>query len=478
MNSLLVAALAAFPFLGREPARAADAPKQAEWTILFYGAADNSCEDTIVDDVADMAEGFVDGQGVKLLVMLDRSPSHSAKPVFGEDFSGTRLYDVRHGGATRLKGGEEWPAIQGHDSDEVDVGDARTLASFVRFGKAHFPARRYALVFYSHGNGKAMCGDDASSGNELFPAEISGELEERDSVDLLVFDVCSMAGIENAYEWRRREGSFGADALVASASVSGPLPYTPILRRLKAGGGASTAADTTEGGVERDLDPARTDALTLARMILEEKRDDVVDRGPEFAARRSFESWIVLDLARAADAKTAIDRWAAGLATDEAEERLTHLRGRRGGELAMHYMPRGEDTWATMPFFDLYEIARRDRDAAADPAEEARAKAVVDATDALVSASFGLADYAGFEEGRHGLWLLFPDGDGEERIGGKTRPQWQAFSWYSGDDVSSVEGAYGRYAWCRDGRASRAGEVGNWHQRLEAWFGAQKLAAR
>jgi len=440
-------------------------PEPAAWTILFYGAADNSCEQTIVADVAAMAEGFVEDQGVELVVLLDRSPRYESAPLFGEDFAGTRLFRIRSGRAERLSGGDELPALASGDG-EVDVGDARTLASFVRFGKARFPARRTALVIYSHGDGRAMCADESSDGDELFPAEITAALEERDSVDLLAFDVCSMAGLENAYEWRRRPGSFGADAMVASAPVSGPWPYAAILRRLCAGGAANGEPDATEGGTERDLEPSRADGIALARLILEEKRDQVC-RTPARAAKLSFESWCALDLARAADAKAAVDRWAAGLEGEEAKARLAVLRGYAGGELALNYVPREPRAWTRMPFFDAYELARRDRDAVGEETAKQRAQEVCDAVDALVSASFGLADYPGFEEGRHGAWILFPDGDAEERgLLGKPRRHWQAFTWYSPDDVSSVRGAYGRSAWCRDGRAS--GAVGNWHQRLES----------
>ncbi len=453
------------------------------WTIVFYGSANNSCEQTILHDIAEMKAGFVDGQGVELVLFIDRMKGFSSDSrALGDDFDDSRLYRITHDRAERLDGAPELPEITKTSTFDANTGDARTLRQVMRFAKAHYPAERYALVFYSHGDGRAMCADDDSDGDELFPAEITDVLEERDSVDLMGFDVCSMGGVENLYQWRPGNGSFHADAVVASASVSGPWPYDTILARLRApsveGAQATVRGEPSNGSSSPPaaIDPAQLTAFAFAELIVEEKHRELLAMSPRGQAESSFESWAAYDLAHVADLKRAIDALAAELGRGDFKERVEALRGSGDGPLAMNYMMPGEPGWNRMPYFDVYDLARRiARDPELPEAVRSLAGSVASATDAVVGRSFGLAHYPGFESGRHGLFLVFPDGDVRDRFFGLAGRAWNRFAWYAPGDAVGERGraarhAYGKYRFCADGAAPANGAIENWFELLDRWF--------
>jgi len=362
-----------------------------EWTVLFYGANDNSSEETVLHDVVEMKRGLPAAAGLELIALLDRSERFSSdREALGDDFSDTRLYRIRPGAAERIEGGTFLAEITSTSRHEANMGDARTLARFVRFGKAAFPARRYALVIYSHGDGRRFAPDESHGGDGLDAVEVAEALDAEASVDLLGLDVCSMGGLENAWRWRPGNGGFSARVLVASASATGPWPYDTVLPRLS--------------------DPASVTPADLGAAIVDEIRATLPGHREARHGYVALQSWAAYDLARAAAARDALD----GLldVAGEADRReLRVLRGPVSAPGLVHYGPPGEErTWHRFSYIDLYDLAAR---AAADPrlsgpVREAAARLAA-ATDAVVIRSFGGGLYPRFEEGRHGLWVAFPE---------------------------------------------------------------------
>ncbi|MDR1664050.1 MAG: hypothetical protein LBR83_03900 [Clostridiales bacterium] len=87
---------------------------------------------------------------------------------------------------------------------EVNMGDASTLAGFIRFGTENFPAEKYALILWDHGGGAiAGYGQDEKfiDGNLLLSdmrrAFESAGLKEN-KLEVLGFDSCLMATVEMA----------------------------------------------------------------------------------------------------------------------------------------------------------------------------------------------------------------------------------------------------------------------------------------
>lgn len=372
------------------PPRAADRAR-GEWTVLFYGANDNSSEETVVHDLRAMQRGLPDVPGLELIALVDRSPRYSSDAAaLGEDFSDTRLYRLRRGGAQRIGGGVQFPEITTESSHEANTGDPLTLERFIRFGKATFPARRYALVIYSHGDGRRF-GFDESHGNDTLEAEqLARGLAEDTSVDLLGLDVCSMGGLANAWRWRPGNGGFSAGVLVASAPTSGPWPYERILPHLSA--------------------PASVEPRALAEAIVEELRQSFPGHREAHAGWFAMQSWAAYDLTRTEPARRALDALVDAASPSERAV-LRALRGPATAPQLVHYGPPGEvNIWPRFPYVDLYDFAAQ---AAADlrlgePVRGA-ARGLAAATDDVVLASFGGGLYPRFAEGRHGLWIDFPE---------------------------------------------------------------------
>jgi len=423
-----------------------------EWTVLIYGAVDNDWEQPFMGDIRNMRKGLEGTKDLEVLLLIDRSPEHSRdKQALGEDFSDTRLYRLTGGEAERLSGEPELDGLSKTSTLELNTGAAETLRDFVRFGKRKYPARHYALWLVSHGDGPQSCPDE-SDDDELYTAELSDVLTEQDSVDLLGFDACLMAGVENAYQWRRRPGEFGADFLLAAAPVSSSWPYEEIFERTK----------KPPGGTAGGLDPGTFAAQVVDELHAQIKAGRSGDRGLE----RDLQSWGSFDLGAVEQAKLHLDALAKQLWKDEAKQELLELRG-SGLEAPTHvYVWPEHGAEQEMPNVDLTHMCERIANSE-HFSKQARALAAVAAksADLVVSSSFGMDHYKGFADGRHGLYLIFPEGDTRTRRG---KTYWNSMGWYNALAVDS--NGYGRYAWCLDGAEPSNGEVENWFELMDAWF--------
>lgn len=459
--------------LGATDARAGEAarsePSDAGWTVLVYGAVDNDWERPFMRDVRRMRRGLEHVPELDVVLLIDRSPSHSDDAAaLGEDFAATRLYRLTGGSAEHLDGTPEFPGLSIDASTELNTGDVSTLRSFIRYGKRRFPARHYALFLVSHGEGMRCCPDETDGGDELFTAEFTDRLSAEESVDLLVFDACLMAGAENAYQWRPGAERFGADHLVAAAPVSSSLPYADIFARLR------TDTSTTDEGealsVRRRVtfDPATLRPRGFATLLVEELEHQIREgRSGDEGLERDLQSWGAFDLSKVEGAKRALDRLASRLFVEHEKADLMALRGKGLEADTFVYVWPERDAALSMPNVDLCHLCERiaASEAFSDETRDLAARAAEAAAEVVVS-SVGFDHYEGFVAGRHGLYLIFPDGDAKTR-GGDT--YWQRTDWYTPRAVDG-ENAYGRYAWCRDGAVPANGEVENWFELMDAWF--------
>ena len=196
MIVLLILALA----LGPAPASRAQSGL-AHWTFLVYLDADNNLEREAIDDFIEMAT-VGSNADVNVIVQFDRIPGYDSR--YG-DWTGTLRFRVTAGMTPE-------PANALADLGEANMGDPETLADFVTWGKAAYPARRTALVLWNHGDGwraastvkegrKAICWDDTNGHDALDLAELRQVMAAvtgngATPIDLIAFDACLMAMIE------------------------------------------------------------------------------------------------------------------------------------------------------------------------------------------------------------------------------------------------------------------------------------------
>lgn len=204
-----------------------------DWTFLVYLDGDNNLEAEGITDFLEMASIGSDSN-VNVLVLFDRTPGYSS--AYGD------WTDTRRG---RVDPNDVPDGAWGTSIGEANMGDPNTLVDFVEWGMQNFPAQRYAVVLWDHGNGwrgqppdesplfKSVCQDD-TDGDTLVIREVRQALEtiENDAsrLDLVGFDACLMGMVEVAYEIREP-----ADVMVGSEKTE-PLdgwPYDTILGDLQ-----------------------------------------------------------------------------------------------------------------------------------------------------------------------------------------------------------------------------------------------------
>src|SRR5262245_38835920 len=246
----------------------AQAKKPAEWTFMVFMNGDNNLEPFAIEDFEEMAKvGSTDD--VNVIVQFDRIDGGSQ--AYG-NWTGTLRFRV-------TKGMEPTYANAVMDLGEANMGDGATLRAFVEWARTEYPAKRYALVIWNHGQGWRMrmataipavndperealsafvsmrraadpledatlsqafpgtvrsVSNDDSSSDVLYNREIEDALRpilSARKLDLIGFDACLMAMIETGYAMREL-----AQVMVASEELE-PGPgwnYELLLGKLTA----------------------------------------------------------------------------------------------------------------------------------------------------------------------------------------------------------------------------------------------------
>jgi hypothetical protein len=194
----------------------------ASWTVLVYMAADNNLTEQAYEDIVQMQKARFPSS-VNVIVQLDPN-QYSADPQ-------TRRYEIRHDNASFVTS----PVIE--YLGDIDSGDYLSLADFVNWGIASYPARRYALVIWSHGSGwsredspptRWIC-PDTHSLNQISIAQ--GEFKAAfqlftQKMNILIIDACYMHTMEVVTEVRQyTDFIIGSENLVPFEG----FPYKEIL---------------------------------------------------------------------------------------------------------------------------------------------------------------------------------------------------------------------------------------------------------
>lgn len=229
-----------------------------EWTILIFMNGKNDLEGFAIQDFAELA-AVGSTNDVSFVVQLGRPvvrlPEHQWLSEVHGGWSGARRFLVRENTTPNL--GDELEIVG--EGDAVDMGNTSTLEDFLRWGKEAYPAKRYAVIIWNHGQGyrlehptrgPAAAGpDDRPTKVATNPASHRAISEDSDKksiiynvdlrsaianvfgsdLDLIGFDACLMATLETAYELRT-----AAKVMVASEELEPGegWDYTRIAKRL------------------------------------------------------------------------------------------------------------------------------------------------------------------------------------------------------------------------------------------------------
>ena len=176
-----------------------------EWTVMVFLNAANDLYSFSDLDIEEMLQ-VADNPNLRFVVQWKQSKDAWA----GSSFDGVRRVLISSDGS----GGSQLEVIQNNLQDggeHLDMGDPAVLNDFIKWSKENFPANRYALILWNHGNGwrRSPVEDWTSrafSYDDQFGSSIQiWELDEAlagETVDILAWDSSLMQMIEVAYEAR------------------------------------------------------------------------------------------------------------------------------------------------------------------------------------------------------------------------------------------------------------------------------------
>jgi hypothetical protein len=143
MARILLALLVSFGSSLIFPANAQTAatPKAA-WTIMVFLNADNNLEVFGLKDFHEMAQ-VGSSDKVNIIVQMDRTPGYATT---ASDWKQTLRFRV-------AKGMEPLPRNAVMDLGEVNMGEGKTLVDFIKWSMSAYPAEKYMLVIWDHGDG-------------------------------------------------------------------------------------------------------------------------------------------------------------------------------------------------------------------------------------------------------------------------------------------------------------------------------------
>jgi hypothetical protein len=184
------------------------------WTVLVYMAADNNLATNGKLDINSM-ESVPQPENLNLIVQAD----------FPE---GAKRYRIKQDNSAEISS----PVLQHMGS--IDSGSYHTLQDFINWGFAAYPSDKKMLVIWSHSNSwyksddsKWICPDDGSQNLiSVYNGDLARAFQGTPHLDVLMFDACSMQGIEVLTEVHQF-----ADYVIGSADlvpVNG-FPYETII---------------------------------------------------------------------------------------------------------------------------------------------------------------------------------------------------------------------------------------------------------
>ena len=157
------------------------------WTFALYLAGDNNLASDMRRAIREL-ESQPTQANVKVLVLFD-----------GDRSADTHRFVIQPGG-NYTDNVNNWP--QG----DLNMGDPQTLISFMGWVRANHPADHYYLAIADHGRGTSgVAWDEHSNQDNLTTTELRDALRSitingQQAIDILHYDTCLMAMLENVYQ--------------------------------------------------------------------------------------------------------------------------------------------------------------------------------------------------------------------------------------------------------------------------------------
>ncbi len=316
---------ASFSVGERNLAAPEESPSVADYTFMVYMVA-SDLESNGYYATADLKEMMAVGStpAVNVIVETGGAANATIDDQRFIDFTKVQIHKVKQGNVTTLE-----------DLGQQNMGDSRTLTSFITWTVSHFPAKKYVMVLWDHGNGLHGFGKDDIFNDNLTLNEMNEALRvpraTYQKFEIIGFDACLMASVEVA----NRLAPFG-NYLVASEELepSWGWDYSAILTSLT---GAPTQDGVSLGKVIADT------YVNHSRLNSALYKNYDADKSVTLS---------VIDLAKIPDVVKAVDKLGDMLSSSITKDSTYYLaKTVRGTE---RYGEGGQDSSGHL---DLYNLA-------------------------------------------------------------------------------------------------------------------------
>lgn len=267
---------------------------------------------------------------------------------------------------------------------ELNMGNPDTLRDFIIWVREHYPAQHYYLAIADHGRGTTgVSWDYTNNKDNLTTAELRTALQQATNsgqwkINVLHYDACLMAMLENAYQVKDY-----ADYMIASQNLGWSVFAYETYAQVQ-------GAQTLDAPYEFAAVASRVTASTTPRQLAV----DVADVYFNHPAIRSYPRTIsALDLSQTEAVRQAVDNFSTAL-RNNLNVVKTYVQNARSATQkfdSRDYFKITDDD----EYLDLYHFAQRVKQFVSNSAVQAAAQEVMDA----LSSGFVVAEHH-----QSGMW--------------------------------------------------------------------------
>ncbi|MBX3001301.1 MAG: SBBP repeat-containing protein [Caldilineaceae bacterium] len=195
------------------------------WALLFYKAFDSDLS-VHASTRMRLMEFAANNPNVKIVALHDINPAVESSRFYSD----SAYYAIQHYPHSGFLPSYQRD-VNVFFNQELDTSKGETLADFVKWARARYPARHYALMLDSHGSGITGANNDyhnqpltSTQSTQMSVPELALALADatdngKQKLDIIYGILCLMGMIEPAYEWRH-----AADYYVASQQIYFAFP--------------------------------------------------------------------------------------------------------------------------------------------------------------------------------------------------------------------------------------------------------------
>jgi len=363
------------------------------WTFLLYLDGDNDLYPYLRIAIFNL-EAQPSNPNVNILVLFD-----------GNSNNDSWRFLVQPGGKYTI-GVNKW------HMGELNMGNPDTLRDFILWARENFPAQHYYLAIANHGRGTEGIAWDVTNNNDyLSPTELRTALQQATNsgqwkIDVLHYDACLMAMLENAYQVKDY-----ADYLVASQNLGWSVfAYEAYARYAQVQG---AQAQALAAPYEFASVASKVTASTTPRQLAM----DVADAYFNHPLIQPYPRTIsVLDLSRAEAVRQAVDNFSTALRNNLNAVKIYVQNARSATQKfdSRDYYKITDDD----EYLDLYHFAQRVNQYVPNSEVQAAAQRVMD----VLNSGFVVVEHhqSGMWKNReywdldnaHGVSIYFPPRSG------------------------------------------------------------------